>query len=375
MKDDLQRQWEDVTKMRSEYNRITNRSSRQFAHPEIRRFFTNGSDVPEGMSLYEATFGLVHDPDYPEEKRQKIYEAIQRDFPHPLTPGHIDSFPEQGEWASIFVSGCPEEPDAPQLNLIIRSPKVRTSTHLPALYYIGGGGHFVTYCDLDAIESLCNQLNCIIISPLIRIGNVSPYPAAINDAHAGYQWIFEHADELGIKEDNISIYGLSVGGGIGLSLCFRLKRYGFAPRGMIAIFPPVDDRLIYESSKVFSGQFDGYFLTMMYKLYLGKNFGSPYLGPEAAPNRATIEECKELPPTFIHTVELDADRDPCMQLGQKLAAAGCFTEVHCWGGSDHMGLMFSKGSPYSERFNGLVQANIHDCMTYDLRRQWLFGEE
>jgi hypothetical protein len=53
---------------------------------------------------------------------------------------------------------------------------------------------------------------------------------------------------------------------------------------------------------------------------------------------------------------------------RKAASAGSFTEMHLWGGSDHMGLLFSKNSPYSERFNAMLRANIHDCMTYDLRR-------
>lgn len=375
MNDDLRKQWEKVTKMRAENNRITDRSSRKYAHPEIRRYFTDGSYLPEGTTLYETTYGLVHDPDYPEEKKQQIYDAICRDYPHPLAPGHADSQPEHGEWNSFFVSGCPEEPDAPPLNLIVRSPKVRTSSRLPALYYIGGGGHFTNYCDLNEIELLCKELNCVIIIPLIRIGRDQPYPAAINDTHAGYQRVYTHANELGINEDNITIYGLSAGGGIGLSLCFRLKRYGFSPRGIVATVPPVDDRLIYESSKVFSGQFDGYFWGTMFKLYLGKNYGSPYLGPEAAVNRATIEECRGLPPVFIHTAELDTDRDACMQFAQKVAAAGSFTEIHCWGGSDHMGLLFSQNSPYSARFNAVVRANIHDCMTYDLRRPWLLNQE
>jgi len=375
MNEKLRKQWEDVTKMRAEYGRITDRSSRRYAHPEISKYFTAGSAVPEGSTLYEATFGLVHDPDYPEDKRQKILEAIQQEYPHPLTPGHTDSQPAHGEWMSCFVPGCPEEPDAPELNLVVRSPKIRTSNRLPALYYIGGGGHFTSYCDLNEIELLCKELNCVIIVPLIRMGKGQPYPEALNDTHAGYQWVFEHANELGINEDNITIFGLSVGGGIGLSLCFRLKRYAYSPRGIVALLPPVDDRLIYESSKVFSGQFDGYFWGTMFKLYLGKNYGSPYLGPEAVANRAKVDECKGLPPTFIHTVELDTDRDACMQFSQKVAAAGSFSEVHCWGGSDHMGLLFSKNSPYSARFNAVVRANIHDCMTYDLRRMWLLNED
>ena len=368
MDENLRRQWEEVTKLRAEYGRIIDRSSRKYAHPEIRRYFTEGSKVPEGMTLYEATYGLVHDTDYPEEKRREILDAINRDYPHPLTPGREDSLPEHGEWQNYFVPGCPEEPDAPELNLLVRSPKVRTSDCLPVLYYIGGGGHFTVYCDMNEIERLCKELNCLVVVPLMRIGKGHPYPEAINDAHAGYQWIFEHAGEIGVNEDNITVFRMSAGGGLGLSLCFRLKRYGYSPRGIVANLPPVDDRLIYESSKVFSGQFDGYFWSTMFRLYLGKNYGSPYLGPEAVPNRANIEECRGMPPTFIHTVEHDTDRDACLQFSQKVAAAGSFSEVHCWGGSDHMGLLFSRNSPYSERYNATLRANIHDCMTYDLRR-------
>lgn len=364
----LHAQWETITKLRDEYERMNDCSDRRLAHPQIRSYFTAGSELAPGETLYQKTYGLVHDEDCSDELRAQIKEDIRRTFPLPTDPQHTDSLPEHGEWKIYYVGGCEEEPDAPPLHLLIRVPKAQAAKKLPVLYYICGGGFFTSYCDMNEMEIYCQKFNCVVAIPLYRIGQEHPYPQAINDLHAGYNWLITHCEDLNIDTDKIVIEGFSVGGGLGLSFGFRLMRYEYRPRGIVAVFPPMDDRLIYESSKIFSGQFDGYFHTTMYRLYLGKNYASPFLGPEAVPNRATIEECRGFPPVFLHTAELDISRDPALEFAHKVASANSFCELHEWGGSDHMGLLFAQNSPYVERFHAMISANIHDCMTYDLRR-------
>jgi acetyl esterase/lipase len=100
------------------------------------------------------------------------------------------------------------------MNVLVRSPKVRSSSRLPALYYIVGGGFFTTYCDMNEIERICKEFNCVVIVPLPRMGKGHLYPSTINDISRGLPVGYEHAGELGINEDNITIFGFSVGGGL-----------------------------------------------------------------------------------------------------------------------------------------------------------------
>lgn len=101
--------------------------------------------------------------------------------------------------------------------------------------------------------------------------------------------------------------------------------------------------------------------------------------PEAFANHATVEDCIGLPPTFIHTMEIDPGADPSMVYASKLLEAGVYTELHLWGGTNHVGLPSASeqdpSSEYGRRYKNSVDSNLRDCMKYDLRREWLREQE
>jgi acetyl esterase/lipase len=178
---------------------------------------------------------------------------------------------------------------------------------------------------------------------------------------------------LGADSDRIVVTGTSSGGHLSLALGFRLKRYGYKPRGIVANDPICDDRAIYPSQKFEHKSWGAHQEHRSNLAWLGEdNYNLPTLSPEAFPNRATVEECIGYPPTFIHLGENDPERDAGLSFAQKLLAANVFTEIHEWAGSAHAAFIVADPKlPIKQRYDAVFQGNIADCLKYDFRRSWL----
>ena len=111
--------------------------------------------------------------------------------------------------------------------------------------------------------------------------------------------------------------------------------------------------------------------------WLGRNFASNRVGPEALPNHATVEDCIGFPPTFMYQTEMDPDILQNVEFYTKLLKAHSFVEYHVYGGGHHSNGIWAVikncGEPneYSTRASISFESNIEDCFKYDLRRPWV----
>ena len=156
----------------------------------------------------------------------------------------------------------------------------------------------------------------------------SKYPEALNDCHAVYKYVLDHAKDLGVDEKRVLLYGVSSGGHLALALCHRLKRHNYHPRGCITIGPVADNRLIYPSSVRSGNTWNSQALYRTGKEWLGDQGNDAFLSPEAFPNHATVKECEGLAPTIIYTYETDVCLDPSLMYASKLVQAGVFTQLY-----------------------------------------------
>lgn len=342
----------------------------KWAHPALRTFWDYSS---------VATSGVLSDPDVPlEVKQQKAVEAAEGLVA--LLGGN------KGEsdvvMTSYVVPGCPEEPEAEVEVRVFRSKNLKKKK-ARVLFYLLGGGLVVRETEAFPIEEFCERYNCVIVVPMYRRSWEAPYPAQTNDMHAAYQWMVENAEMLQINPDNVVISGISSGGHLATILPFRLKRYGFiSPRGVVAISPQTDER---EKGTVANYIYDGCWGACDQRnglaQYLGRNYGSFRVGPEALANHATVEDCIGYPPLFIHTSEFDPDRDNSKEFHSKVADAKSYCEFHTWGGAHHSSQVWDGAAragdlnEYSERVKVIVDGNIEDCFKYDLRRPWVLEEK
>lgn len=78
---------------------------------------------------------------------------------------------------------------------------------------------------------------CSVLTPDYRVAPENPYPAALEDALASYQWLLDH----GYYGEQIILAGDSAGGGLAMALCMYLKDHDLPmPVGIVAMSPWTD---------------------------------------------------------------------------------------------------------------------------------------
>lgn len=354
---------------RVEYNKILDRNDEKWAHPLVKDCYINsGRKTVEFLANPEASLEARI------ENKQKTYDSLC------AAKAILDQIdPElavHGTTVEYEIPGCPEEPEI-GTTVVVRTPNNKQKEAYPAIFYCSGGALVFGTPYLCPIEEICRDHNAVVVAPFFRSGVDAPYPAAINDLHAGYQWMMENAEKLHIDPDRVVLTGMSSGGHLALALAFRLKRYGYRPRGVVAQDPVTDDRQVYPSQRIYCDAWDGSQLGLSAQQWMGwRDYNSAYMGPESFPNHADAEDCRGLCPVFIHTGENDPDRDANAAFISKLHEVGIFAERHEWGGCCHTTLFSAPhDNELRKRYMTIVNGNIDDCLNYDMRRSFLEEEE
>ncbi len=116
--------------------------------------------------------------------------------------------------------------------------------------------------------------------------------------------------------------------------------------------PELDDRLQTPSMQLFSDTpiWDLELARLSWKYYLGETYspGSSNVPIYASPARA--EDLRELPPTYISTMEFDPLRDEGILYALKLMQQGVQTELHSCPGTFH-GSHFFAEAKINQRFH------------------------
>ena len=103
-----------------------------------------------------------------------------------------------------------------------------------------GGGYigaiYNTYYNTAVLYSEAASGICVL-SPDYRVAPENPYPAALEDAVASYQWLLDH----GFRGDQIILAGDSAGGGLSMALTMYLRDHDMPlPCGLVAMSPWTD---------------------------------------------------------------------------------------------------------------------------------------
>lgn len=227
---------------------------------------------------------------------------------------------------------------APDIELHIYRPAA-PGAPLPCIYHIHGGGYVAGQAsDFDfRYRPLVAELGCVLVSVDYRLAPEAPFPAAIEDCHAGLNWVFAHADELGIDPAQIGVMGESAGGGLAAALALLVRDRGEHTLAFQhLIYPMLDDRTCTSAEpNPYAGQYiwHAHNNRFGWTALLGHEPGVEGISPYAAPGRAT--DLAGLPPTFIATGALDLFVDEDMDYARRLIRAGVPTELHIYPGAFH----------------------------------------
>lgn len=336
------------------------RFGNEYAHP----LAVNAMSMDSAASIVART-NIDDRSDFP-RLRSEVQQQSKAAFD--LTNKKHPEWEEFGFWEEHFdIPGCVEKPDAPKLHVLVRRLRVESdNAKYPTILVIPTGALFFNDVWLFSNATISKYLGVQLIIPEFRTLIDATYPAAINDLHAVYQWMTDNADQLHIDTDKIIIYGMSSGGHLATALPFRLKRYnwcgGHMPRGVVAQIPFLDDRETTRPMRCIGKSWSGLFNRAANMCYMGNNFASGFIGPEAYANHATIEECRGLCPHILQIQQDDCGSDHAFEFASKLGQADVYCSLIMQGGTTHAGInRISETKDMSESYPGgvAVQSEIH----------------
>ena len=150
------------------------------------------------------------------ERREWEAAAAQTTLPPNITIVPVDAAAVPGEWIS--------------------SPGVAPQA---VLYFLHGGGFTAGSCathrELAALLCLASGIRVLLID--YRLAPEHPFPAALEDAAAGYRWLLSQ----GIPPEQIVIGGDSAGGGLALAAMVWLREHAIAlPAASVLLSPWTD---------------------------------------------------------------------------------------------------------------------------------------
>jgi acetyl esterase/lipase len=210
---------------------------------------------------------------------------------------------------------------------------------LPAIYHTHAGGMFSGdhRIVLDPLLDEVEALGVTLVSVAYRLAPEHPYPAPINDVHAGLLWTVEHATELGIDRDRIIAAGTSAGGGLTAALALMLRDTS-GPRllGQLLMSPMLDDRNDSFSVRQMAGLdvWDSSWNGFGWSALLGEDLGGEDVSPYAAPARAT--DLSGLPPAFLEAGSAESLRDEVVAYAGRIWQCGGRADLHVWDGGCHV---------------------------------------
>ncbi|MGH7110807.1 MAG: alpha/beta hydrolase [Stellaceae bacterium] len=205
-----------------------------------------------------------------------------------------------------------------------------------ALLYFHGGGYVIG--SLDSHRHLAAEAGRALGAPTLaldyRLAPEHPFPAAVEDALAGYRYLLGR----GIKPGRIVLVGDSAGGGLVVSAMLAIRDAGLAqPKAGWCVSPWVDMEALGETMASLAAtdpmvQKAG--LLDMARLYLN---GADPRSPLAAPIYADL---KGLAPLLIQVGAAETLLDDAIRLARVAGIAGLPVDLQIWPEMVHVWPLF-----------------------------------
>lgn len=224
--------------------------------------------------------------------------------------------------------------DGSRLRLLVIRPR-RPRRDVPGLLWLHGGGYLTGEPEqgIGIVRSFVEGSGCVVVAPAYRLSVDAPYPAARDDAYAALLWLRDHADELGVRRDQLAVGGNSAGGGLTAATTLYARDRGeVSVAFQMPLYPMIDDRTpvdVLDDAPVW----DAVTNRNAWSMYLGDLDGTDDVPAYAAPARCT--DHTGLPPTMTFVGDVDPFHEETTRYVEALRAAGVPVEFRVVEGAFH----------------------------------------
>lgn len=223
------------------------------------------------------------------------------------------------------------------VRLLVLSPLERKSEKVPGVLWIHGGGYQAGNAHevfFTRALSMVRKFGMVLVTPEYRLSKRHPYPAALNDCHAALLWLRDHAEELGVRSDQIMVGGESAGGGMAAALCMLAHDRGEVNIAFqMPIYPMLDDRFTPSSADNHAPNWNTKRNVRAWKRYLRGAWGTDLVSPYAAPARR--EDLSGLPPCYTFVGDIEPFYWETVEYVRRLKEAGVEAECDVYAGWFH----------------------------------------
>ena len=206
------------------------------------------------------------------------------------------------------------------------------------MLWIHGGGYIGLAASLD--DQFCRrvveELGITLVSAEYRLAPKHRFPAGLDDCQASWQWILDHAADLGCDPSRSIVAGESAGGGLAAALAQRVHdEGGTQPLAQILVAPMLDDRtalreeLTREHHYIWNNQNNH----GGWACYLGQEPGQAEVPRYSVPARRSL--LAGLPPAWIGIGTADLFFDESVEYANRLKDEGVDCELALAKGGVH----------------------------------------
>ena len=100
----------------------------------------------------------------------------------------------------------PGPPGAPDVRVLVSSPKAGGGSH-PGILHIHGGGYVMGSAEMtvDSDAAYVQKLGAVVVSVDYRLAPETAHPGPVEDCYAALAWLHAQADSLGIDRKRIVV--------------------------------------------------------------------------------------------------------------------------------------------------------------------------
>lgn len=214
-----------------------------------------------------------------------------------------------------------------------------------ALLFLHGGGYTVgsprTHRDL--VGRVAHASGRVALSLDYRLAPEHPFPAALDDAVAGYRWLLAAVG----NSRRIVVAGDSAGGGLALGLLVALRDRGMELPAAGMVISPWTDLALTGASLAFNAAKDP-----LVQRASAAGSVARYIGPEGdarCPRASPLyADLRGLPPLLIQVGLDESLLDDSLRFAARATRAGVTVTLDVWEGMTHIWPFFSAILPEGE---------------------------